>query len=111
MIGINASNGQSLSGVAHLQQSIIDILKTPVGSRLMLPTYGSRIFELMDAPITPAWIADFYAAVAQALDQWEPRFRLISTELVSVKKGHITFDLYGTYLPDGKTITVEGLVI
>lgn len=111
MNGIHAHTGKPLSGLKHLRQSITDILKTPVGSRLMLPEYGSRLFELLDAPVNSQWKAECYAAIDTALQQWEPRFNLISTDLMSVSGGHITFDLYGEYLPDGTLISLEGILV
>ena len=49
--GMNSQTGKRLSGMDHLRQSIIDILTTPIGSRVMRPGYGSRLFELVDAPV------------------------------------------------------------
>ncbi|HCF6085938.1 TPA: phage baseplate protein, partial [Pseudomonas aeruginosa] len=37
MIGLDRRTGQPLSGVAHLKQSIEDILTTPLGTRRMRP--------------------------------------------------------------------------
>ncbi|MEW7978507.1 MAG: GPW/gp25 family protein [Candidatus Sedimenticola endophacoides] len=51
MQGMHAITGQHLAGEAHLRQSIIDILTTPLGTRVMRRDYGSRLFELVDAPI------------------------------------------------------------
>jgi hypothetical protein len=39
---------KALEGIDHLKQSIIDILTTPIGSRVMRRDYGSRLFELVD---------------------------------------------------------------
>ena len=35
----------------HIDQSIGDILSTPIGTRVMRPDYGSRIPRLVDRPI------------------------------------------------------------
>ena len=42
MIGMDRRTGLPLSGIEHLRQSIEDILTTPLGSRRMLPEYGSN---------------------------------------------------------------------
>jgi len=47
MNGIHAVTGRSLAGLGHLNQSIRDILTTPIGSRVMRRQYGSRLFDLM----------------------------------------------------------------
>ena len=67
MNGINAHTGQALSGQEHLRQSVADILRTPLGTRLMRRDYGSRLFDLIDAPVNNVWKSECYAAVAEAL--------------------------------------------
>ena len=111
MEGINAVTGKRLGGLAHLRQSIRDILTTPIGSRVMRRTYGSRLFRLVDAPLNRSTLLDLYAATAEALDLWEPRIRVISVTAVSSEAGGIELDLVAEYLPDGQTITLDGIVI
>jgi phage baseplate assembly protein W len=77
----------------------------------MRRTYGSRLFRLVDAPLNRSTLLDLYAATAEALDLWEPRIRLISVNAISTDAGSIELDLVAEYLPDGKTITLDGIVI
>ncbi|MCJ7475671.1 MAG: baseplate assembly protein W, partial [Wolbachia endosymbiont of Homalodisca vitripennis] len=51
MKGMDAKTGKALEEIDHLKQSIIDILTTPVNSRIMRRSYGSRLLELVDKPI------------------------------------------------------------
>lgn len=111
MEGINAATGKRLGGIAHLRQSIRDILTTPIGSRVMRREYGSRLFRLVDAPLNRSTLLDLYAATAEALDLWEPRIRVISVKAISTNAGSIELDLVAEYLPDGQTITLDGIVI
>ena len=74
-MGLNQQTGTLLTGVPHLQQSIRDILTTPIGSRVMRRNYGSRLYELIDGPIHPGLFVLLYAATAEALAEWEPRIR------------------------------------
>lgn len=111
MNGINATNGRHLAGIEHLRQSLRDLLTTPIGSRVMRRDYGSRLFDLVDGPISQGWKMECYAAVAEAIRKWEPRFRVIQMEAVNVSAGQMTFDLKGEYLPDGSVLTLEGIVI
>ena len=76
MPGTNAQTGKELTGLAHLRQSVRDILTTPIGTRVMRREYGSRLMELVDAPLTPATLTEIYAAAAEALARWEPRLRV-----------------------------------
>lgn len=111
MDGINATTGKRLGGIDHLRQSIRDILTTPIGSRVMRREYGSRLFQLIDAPMNRSTLLDLYAATADALDLWEPRFRLTSVQAVAAEPGRVVLDLTGEYLPDGQTITLDGIVV
>lgn len=111
MNGIDSTNGKSLGGMQHLRQSIRDILTTPIGSRVMRREYGSRLFQLIDAPMNRSTLLDVYSATADALDRWEPRFKLDSAKAVAAEPGRLELDLVGQYLPDGKTITLEGIVV
>ena len=71
-----ADSGKELSGFDHLKQSILDILLTPLGSRVMRREYGSRLFELIDQPLNNSTILSIYGEVARVLAKWEPRFKL-----------------------------------
>ncbi len=112
MIGIDKTTGKALSGLNHLKQSIIDILTTPIGSRVMRREYGSRLPRLVDAPLNSSTLVDLYSATAEALLRWEPRFKLMSVSAATAQStGKIELNLTGEYLPDGKTITLEGIIL
>ncbi len=111
MSGTNAITGKSLGGLEHLKQSIRDILTTPLGSRVMRRQYGSRLFDLLDAPTNRRIMAAIYAATAGALRQWEPRFQLQRVAVDAVTVGRIALTVYGTYVYNGEagplSMTVE----
>ncbi|WP_273721108.1 MULTISPECIES: GPW/gp25 family protein [unclassified Bartonella] len=109
--GMDRMTGKPLSGIDHLRQSILDILSTRIGSRVMRRDYGSRVAELIDAPVNNAFSVALYAAVAEALDKWEPRFKLKKIDFKMVDAGQVSLSFEGIYLPSGKPITMEGLLI
>ncbi|MEZ0576859.1 GPW/gp25 family protein [Halodesulfovibrio aestuarii] len=111
MKGINKDTGARLSGIAHLRQSIADILSTRIGTRVLNREYGSRLPALIDAPVNAETSLEFYAATAEALNRWEPRFKLTSVRIASTREGVVVLDLVGEYLPDGKQITLEGVEV
>jgi len=111
MYGISSTSGRKIGEIDHLRQSIRDILTTPIGSRVMRRDYGSRIFDLVDAPYSPSTRLDIIAATAEALMTWEPRIDVEDVALQSYEPGHITIDLTGRYLPDGREIKIEGIEV
>ena len=76
MNGMNARTGAPLGGAAHIEQSVQDILGTPLGTRIGRRLYGSELPELLDQPINPLLQLRLYAATALALLRHEPRLRL-----------------------------------
>ena len=111
MIGMQSHTGRPLDGVAHLRQSITDILSTPLGSRVMRHDYGSRLFTLIDAPMGSQTTVGVYSAIAEALAKWEPRLRLHRIEHHINAQGRMELCLWGEYCPEGRSLTLEGLVL
>ena len=111
MQGVDAQGGGPVAGASHLRQSIRDILTTPIGSRVMRRTYGSRLFELVDAPLNPANIARIVAAAAEAIDTWEPRYRVKRIQVAAAGDAHVSLDLDGEYLPEGVPLAITGLAV
>ncbi len=111
MRGMNASTGKELEGLNHLKQSIVDILTTPIGSRVMRRDYGSRLLELVDKPINRDLTLEIYAAVAEALQKLEQRFKLEKVKITEVKEGEVNISLDGIYLPNGKNIHFDGIMV
>ncbi len=104
------TSGKALDGLDHLYQSIRDILTTPIGTRVMRREYGSRLFDLIDRPTEPGLLIEVHAAVAEALDRWEPRFRLTFVSATFATAGQVSIDLRGVLLESGREITLEGVV-
>jgi phage baseplate assembly protein W len=109
MQGMNKVTGMRLSGVAHLRQSIQDILSTPVGTRVMRPDYGSRLADLIDRSLDDDLLIDFYVAIAEALKRWEPRIELRRVQAFQLTEGRVSITIEGLYLPNKKYIRLEGL--
>lgn len=111
MRGMDANTGKELEGIEHLKQSIIDILTTPIGSRIMRRNYGSRLFELVDKPINREFTLEIFAATAESLQKWEKRFKVERVKVTEVKEGKVTISLDGIYLPNNENILLKGIVI
>ena len=115
LIGMNATTGAALDGLDHLRQSVRDILTTPIGSRVMRRDYGSALPDLVDSNVTGLTLAQFYAATADALDRWEPRLRVTRVEVedarTDLENGRIGIAVEAEYLPDGREIRIDGVIL
>jgi uncharacterized protein len=111
MIGTDPTTGQSTQGIAHLKIRVRDILTTRIGERVMRREYGSRLPELVDQPVNKGWLVEAYAAVAEALDRWEPELRLIRTRVESAGTDGVVLTIICEYLPEGRIVTLDGIVI
>lgn len=102
---MDRTTGRRIEGIAHLKQSIADILTTPLGSRLERRTYGSLLPSLIDAPDNAATRLRCYAAIASALMNWEPRLRITRVALVSGDRpGQAIVTIEGEHLQTGQTM-------
>ncbi len=72
-----------VSGTHKIEQAIGIILSTPHGSRVMRPTCGSRLPELVFAPANPETfgLAEMY--VREALAFWEPRIQVLEVTVTA----------------------------
>jgi hypothetical protein len=76
-LDVNARGGIDMAeGDEEIRQSIIIIVRTRQGGRVMRPEFGCRIWELIFAPNNAAtWtLAEHH--VREALGMWEPRIEV-----------------------------------
>jgi phage baseplate assembly protein W len=78
----DSQGGISLTSERNeIQQSIIIILSTELGQRVMRPTFGSRLHELVFAPNNNHTAALARRYVEEALGMWEPRINNLSIDV------------------------------
>ncbi|MCD4753795.1 MAG: GPW/gp25 family protein [Anaerolineaceae bacterium] len=79
---ISAQGGLALTNEQNeLSQAIFIILSTPPGQRVMRPTFGCRLNELVFAPNNAQTAARARRYVTEALGMWEPRIRVIEVNI------------------------------
>ena len=105
-LGMNRTTGESISDVDHISQSIGDILRTPVGSRVMRRDYGSLLFEMIDQPQTPALALQIQAACYMALLKWEPRITLSAVTTERQFDGTMIVNLTGQLASTGESLSL-----
>jgi len=65
----------------HIQESIIQILKTRIGERVQEPEFGSNIDTFLFSPTDIASANLIAFEVVQALEKWEPRIRITMDDI------------------------------
>jgi phage baseplate assembly protein W len=95
-IGMSRDTGRGVEDLAHIQQSVSDILRTPVGSRVMRRDYGSLLSMLTDRPQNAALRLQIMAACYSAILKWEPRVRLTGITFETTFDGKMVLDITGT---------------
>lgn len=112
MSGIDSSTGAAIDEMAHIRQSIIDILRTRIGERIMRREYGSWLPYLVDAPMDPVTLIDIYASVVGAIRRWEPRVRVKQVQAAEVtSSGRLTIHIAVTNRRTGEPISLDGITI
>jgi len=111
MKGMNRNTGKVLAGADHIRQSVVDILTTPLGTRVMLPEYGSNLADLVDNPNDPALAIKIIMASAGALARWEPRVRVdrVRPVTINASTGLIAIDITATDVETRKRLELNNL--
>jgi phage baseplate assembly protein W len=67
-----------VSGVKDIEQAIWIILGTRLGERVMRPTFGCRVYNLIFEPVNAVTATLIQDYVKEALTFWEPRIEVVS---------------------------------
>jgi phage baseplate assembly protein W len=79
---LDAQGGLALtSDRSELEQAVTVILTTAPGQRVMRPTFGCRLHELVFAPNNSQTAAQARRYVQDALGMWEPRMRVMAVDV------------------------------
>lgn len=99
-IGMDAETGRVLAGWEHVVQSIKDILSTNFGERIMREWYGSFVPALLGSQLNNREALRFFAALTSALEQWEPRYRIVRIVPMAVQRdGVLRLQIEGEFRP------------
>ncbi|XHE14365.1 GPW/gp25 family protein [Agrobacterium deltaense] len=99
-LDIDAGSGADIRGWPHVLQSIQEIFTTYFGERVMREWFGSAVPNLLGENLNAQTVVPFFAAVSAAIDQWEPRFRVVRIIPESVgRDGRFKILIEGEYRP------------
>lgn len=106
MLGVDSTTFQPLDGWAHVEQSISDILRTAIGTRvspgdvtaatgevLSIREYGAGIGNFVDQPLNDETVLSIMVTVVEALRRWEPRVELKNVVPAWLEPGHLEIAL------------------
>lgn len=105
-IGMNRDTGRAITDAEHISQSVGDILRTPVGSRVMRRDYGSLLSAMIDQPQTPALELQIKVACYMAILKWEPRITLTSITTERQFDGKMIVNLTGQLKDTGESLSL-----
>jgi uncharacterized protein len=72
----------------HVRQSILLILQTAKGERVMRPDFGARLSDLAFEPLSQATITLTQHYVKEALIRFEPRIEVLNVEITLSPQPH-----------------------
>ncbi|BCU54054.1 GPW/gp25 family protein [Enterobacter kobei] len=105
-IGFGRSDGRTITDTDHISQSLNDILRTPVGSRVMRRDYGSLLAAMIDQPQTPALELQIMVACYVAILKWEPRITLSAVATERQAGGKMIVNLTGQHADTGESLSL-----
>lgn len=85
-----------------LRERILRILKTKLGERVGMPTYGSELYKLRDRGLTPETRLLFVKYCKEAIEKWED-VKVTKAQIKSVDASTGTFSFFIT-LDNSETI-------
>ena len=116
-LDMNRRTGAWIQGWDRIRQSIFTIITTPRLSRVIRRAFGSKLRDLIDAPMSDQSILSAYVAIAMALEgvvenafgeyvvipsYGEPCFKLTQINFIKgAVDGHVVLALQGIEFPNG----------
>lgn len=84
-----------VGGPEDIDRSIVMVLSTAKGERLMRPEFGCAIWDQLFEPINPNTLGLMAQAVRDAIGQWEPRVELedVTTSVDDAAQGKVKIDI------------------
>jgi len=105
-IGLSRTDGRTLTDADHISQSLSDILRTPIGSRVMRRDYGSPLGAKLDQPPTPPPHLQIMVACYMAILKWEPRISVTAVTTERQADGKMIVNLTGQHADTGESLSL-----
>jgi phage baseplate assembly protein W len=100
--------GEVVTGLDEIAQSIFLILQTPLGSLPGQPELGCEAFDQLDRPVNVA-VPKMVQAVFRALRKWEPRIDVLRVSVTPVRLGAVILSV--VWAPKGSSEEIGQLLL
>jgi hypothetical protein len=96
---------QSAKDETAVKKSLINLIKTPIGSRPFRPDYGTKVYDYIFAPADEETELAINDEIADSINRWEPRAQLTAIESTITDNGiEIKIEYYVTNIPQQQTL-------
>jgi len=87
-----------VSAEQDIRESLWILFSTSMGERIMVPEYGSDMWQMVFRSITNTLMTEIEASIRSAVLEWEPRIDVdeVSVQPDSTLEGKVTITLYYT---------------
>lgn len=98
--GLDRNTGGTATDWAHVLQSLDVIFTTRFGERVLREWFGSAVPGLLGQNLTTQDVVPFFAAMAAAVEMWEPRYRITKIDVIEITRtGRMQIYMDGVYRP------------
>ncbi|MBF6812000.1 GPW/gp25 family protein [Acinetobacter baumannii] len=104
---ISRQTGVTISEIESIEQSIEDIVTTPLGSRVMRGDYGSIVPDLIDQPMNDVLVLKIYSAIYTPVTRWEKRISIENINISKIASGLMQLDLETVHTITGQSLNLN----
>lgn len=84
-----------------VKKALINLIKTPAGTRPFNPEYGTRVYDYLFEPADTQTELLLNDNLAQAIERFEPRVKLVAIETTMQENGiEVKIEYYVVNVPD-----------
>lgn len=88
-----------------VKKALINLIKTPLGSRPFNPTYGTKVYDYIFAPADEETELAINDEIAETIAKWEPRAQVTAIESTISDNGiEIRVEYYVANIPQQQTL-------
>ncbi|WP_372941428.1 GPW/gp25 family protein [Shewanella sp.] len=106
---MNKNTGRQITDAEHINQSVTDIITTPVGTRVMRRNYGSFVPRLIDSPQNNVTRMRLISSTIIALTEFEPRIRVRKVEIYVDDAGKTLMNIDADRADSGEMLTLKNI--